>query len=190
MHPTRTTTRLLLGVACAVSAVSGCVNVNPVAVQPAATAGPPDADPRHAPRGGAGAAPVVVQAPALEALEAVPAERRRADSGDGAAVPDRAERAAGDRAASGAGQDAAAPEPAPAAEPGADVEPPLPPAAEPPGRERPGNGGPRTGGKGKPDALPAQVPVRPADVCALGRKYGQWKKDSPEGRICSGVYGE
>ncbi|MFI8106353.1 hypothetical protein [Streptomyces sp. NPDC086023] len=163
--------------------------MNPVAVQPAATAGPPDADPRHAPRGGAGAAPVVVQAPALEALEAVPSERRRADSGDGAAVPDRAERPAGDRAASGAGQDAA-PEPAPAVEPGADVEPPLPPAAELPGREHPGKGGPRKNGKGKPDALPAQVPVRPADVCALGRKYGQWKKDSPEGRICSGVYGE
>jgi hypothetical protein len=34
------------------------------------------------------------------------------------------------------------------------------------------------------------VPVEPADVCALGRKFGKWHKDSPESRICSGVYGE
>ncbi|MFD9259788.1 hypothetical protein ACFVZQ_15105, partial [Streptomyces sp. NPDC059538] len=72
MHPTRTTTKLLLGVACAVSAVSGCVNVSPGPVQPA-TAPAAGVPPRHEPRGGPGAAPVVVRAPALEALEAVEA---------------------------------------------------------------------------------------------------------------------
>ncbi|WP_204358163.1 hypothetical protein [Streptomyces sp. ICC4] len=72
MHPTRTTTKLLLGVACAVSAVSGCVNVTPAPVQPATAPGAPGEPPRHEPRGGPGATPVVVQAPALEALKAVP----------------------------------------------------------------------------------------------------------------------
>jgi hypothetical protein len=28
-----------------------------------------------------------------------------------------------------------------------------------------------------------------ADVCALGRKYGGWKPDSPEAVICKGAYG-
>ncbi|MGW7192964.1 hypothetical protein ACWGIP_28115, partial [Streptomyces sp. NPDC054838] len=73
MHPTRTTTKLLLGVACAVSAVSGCVTVSPTATQPAAgtSSGLP---PHHEPRGGPGVLPVVVQAPALEALKAGPRE--------------------------------------------------------------------------------------------------------------------
>ncbi|MEU8436777.1 hypothetical protein AB0F18_28500, partial [Streptomyces sp. NPDC029216] len=71
MHPTRTTTKLLLGAACAVSAVSGCVNVSPAPMLPAGA--PSDGmPPRHEPRGGPGALPVVVQAPALEALKAVP----------------------------------------------------------------------------------------------------------------------
>ncbi|MER5733994.1 hypothetical protein ABT084_37680, partial [Streptomyces sp. NPDC002138] len=82
MHPTRTTTKLLLGVACAVSAVSGCVSVSPQAPQPAgaASAEPPPQG-HHDPHGAAGAAPVVVMAPALEALKAVPAERSRGPDG-------------------------------------------------------------------------------------------------------------
>nr|WP_085209861.1 hypothetical protein [Streptomyces sp. Amel2xC10] len=28
-----------------------------------------------------------------------------------------------------------------------------------------------------------------ADVCALGRKYGGWKRDSPEATICDQAYG-
>ncbi|MBT2459537.1 hypothetical protein J7E98_33725, partial [Streptomyces sp. ISL-86] len=73
VHPTRTTTTLLLGVACAVSAVSGCVNVTPAPMQPAAapSAGVP---PQPGPGGGPGAPPVVVQAPALEALQAGPGQ--------------------------------------------------------------------------------------------------------------------
>ncbi|MEJ8645240.1 hypothetical protein WKI68_36630 [Streptomyces sp. MS1.HAVA.3] len=34
-----------------------------------------------------------------------------------------------------------------------------------------------------------KLPVRPADVCALGRRHGRWHPDSPEARICSGVHG-
>lgn len=34
----------------------------------------------------------------------------------------------------------------------------------------------------------AQVPKNP-DVCKLGKKYGGWRKDSPEAVICEGTYG-
>ncbi|MFE3577729.1 hypothetical protein ACFXOJ_00005, partial [Streptomyces vinaceus] len=83
MHPTRTTTKLLLGVACAVSAVSGCVNVTPAPMQPAAAPGTAAAPPRHEPRGGPGAVPVEVQAPALEALKAAPGRSGRAEAAAG-----------------------------------------------------------------------------------------------------------
>jgi hypothetical protein len=33
-----------------------------------------------------------------------------------------------------------------------------------------------------------EVPKTPG-VCALGRKYGGWKSDSPEAVICQGTYG-
>ncbi|MFD6985145.1 hypothetical protein ACFWAX_31255, partial [Streptomyces sp. NPDC059956] len=114
MHPTRTTTKLLLGVACAVSAVSGCVNVTPAPLQPAAAPGTPGAPPRHEPRGGPGAAPVVVRAPALEALEAVPGRPAGpAPSASGrAAVPRAGVPAAGDgRAGARAAPAATAPVP-------------------------------------------------------------------------------
>ena len=40
----------------------------------------------------------------------------------------------------------------------------------------PGNGGnPGTGGS--------------SDVCALGKKYGGWRPDSPESKICDQTYG-
>ncbi|MEV7414050.1 hypothetical protein [Streptomyces sp. NPDC089919] len=196
MHPTRTTTKLLLGVACAVSAVSGCVNVNPAAVAPAASAEPAadPGEPQYEPRGGRGpaAGQVVVRAPALEALESAPDAPHR--SSRGAAEAGRPEAAA--RPGPAAGTDSTPQEtpdraaPAPAGVPLDDgVEPPLPPAGPTrvhTGRHHPGHG------KGeRPETLP-QVPatLRPADVCAMGRKFGQWKKDSPESRICSGVYGE
>ncbi|MFF0549157.1 MULTISPECIES: hypothetical protein [unclassified Streptomyces] len=178
MHPTRTTTTLLLGVACAVSAVSGCVQVRPGPVQPA-SAPAAGAQPRHEPRGGPGAAAVVVRAPALEALEAV-------ESAPGAAGP----------AAS------AAPSPRPAGRSsagddrgrGADA-PPVPDIPEPPRGAVPGPGREEGGGRrARPDAevereLMRKLPVRPADVCALGRRHGQWRDDSPEARICAGVHG-
>jgi hypothetical protein len=53
-----------------------------------------------------------------------------------------------------------------------------------------------------PEQHPHPRPHRPAprtdvapeqptstDVCALGRKYGGWKADSPEAVICKGTYG-
>lgn len=194
MHPTRTTTTLLLGVACAVSAVSGCANVPPAPMQPAAapSAGVP---PQRGPGRGPGAPPVVVQAPALEALKAVPGGSAGPAASTAAPVP--APRAAPDPAA---GPEAPAPPVPDILAPVPDIpEPPVPDIPEPPkpsGRSagRPGHGG----GPGsrphpvRPDAeVPREVagerPVRPADVCALSRRHGRWHPDSPEARICAGA---
>ncbi|WP_185921563.1 hypothetical protein [Streptomyces sp. WAC06614] len=179
MHPTRTTTTLLLGVAAAVSAVSGCVNVTPAPVQPASapSAGVP---PQHGPRGGEGTSPVVVQAPALEALKAAPDR-----------APDRPAQAPARQAASQA----------PVAEPEAPHEEVLPPAAgvaQPavPEDDRPSGDGPRRRHRPPherqegevPRQLIKKLPMRPSDVCALGRRHGQWGPDSPEARICAGVH--
>ncbi|MFJ4777499.1 hypothetical protein [Streptomyces sp. NPDC088762] len=179
MHPTRTTTTLLLGVACAVSAVSGCVNVSPGPVQPAATpaSGVP---PHHEPRGGPGAAPVVVRAPALEALESVP---------DGLPQP---RAAASASAPAGASAQPASPRPSggplEAAPPVPDIPEPRKPAKEASGR--PGGRQDHTRSDGKAGReLMKELPVRPADVCALGRRHGRWDPDSPEARICAGVQG-
>ncbi|MFG2294231.1 hypothetical protein [Streptomyces sp. NPDC048603] len=192
MHPTRTTTSLVLGVAAAVSAVSGCVNVTPDAapLQPAAA---PSAggQPRHETRGGTGTAPVVVQAPALEALKAAP-EGSGGGAGPAAEPPDRV-----------AGE---GPETAP--EGSAEPVPPVPDIPEPRASgDGPGNGTPGRDGKGRkggrdsgrdggrgPRAREVErevmrhLPVRPADVCALGREHGHLKPDSPEARICAGVH--
>ncbi len=178
MHPTRTTTTLLLGVACAVSAVSGCVSVSPGPGQPAAApaAGVP---PRHEPRG-PGAAPVVVRAPALEALEAVETapEQPAAPAG-----PAPAQRSAQRPAPGGSGAPVRA-------------APPVPEIPEPRRAAEPVTGHP--GGRPQRPRRDAEVerelvrklPVRPADVCALGRRHGHWHPDSPEARICSGVHGD
>ncbi|MFF4331048.1 hypothetical protein ACGFY6_26175 [Streptomyces sp. NPDC048387] len=178
MHPTRTSTKLLLGAACAVSAVSavsGCVNVSPAPMRPA---GSPSegVPPRHEPRGGPGASPVVVQAPALEALKAVPR--------DGVARPS-APTAAG-RGTGRTGPGAAA-EAAPGGRPVPDIPEPRGHAGH---TERLPAGLPQAV---RPDAqvpreLARELPVRPADVCALGRRHGHWKPDSPESRVCAGVH--
>ncbi|MFJ7208904.1 hypothetical protein ACIQWR_35910 [Streptomyces sp. NPDC098789] len=185
MHPTRTTTKLLLGVACAVSAVSGCVSVSPHAPQPAgaASAEPPPPHQQHDPHGGPGAAPVVVMAPALEALKAVPAGRGQPQAAAGGAAQ---------RSTPGG---AARPErgPAEAAPPVPDIpepaRPPSGPAVRHHGRGH-GHGGAEQGPQAELERqlMPA-LPVRPADVCALGRRHGGWQPDSPEARICGGVHG-
>lgn len=36
---------------------------------------------------------------------------------------------------------------------------------------------------------PAANPPKNQDLCALGRKYGGWRPDSPEAVICKGTYG-
>ncbi|MGW7452843.1 hypothetical protein [Streptomyces sp. NPDC054787] len=175
MHPTRTTTTLLLGVACAVSAVSGCVSVSPGPVQP--TAAPATGvPPRHEPRTGPGSAPVVVQAPALEALRAAPEPPARpAASAPAPRSAQRPERGAPDGSA-------------PDALPVPDI--PEPHRHAGPASGRPDGRPPRS----RPDAevereLLRKLPVRPADVCALGRRHGRWHPDSPEARICGGVQG-
>ncbi|MFJ7780143.1 hypothetical protein [Streptomyces yangpuensis] len=177
MHPTRTTTKLLLGVACAVSAVSGCVQVSPGPVQPAApAAGVP---PRHAPRSGPAADPVAVRAPALEALEAVEAAPER-PARPAAAAP--AVRDAGQPARDASGGPVQDAPPVPdIPEPRRPAEPAQGRPDGPRGHARPGTGAERE--------LVRKLPVRPADVCALGRRHGRWHPDSPEARICAGVHG-
>ncbi|WP_218782684.1 hypothetical protein [Streptomyces sp. BR123] len=184
MHPTRTTTKLLLSVACAVSAVSGCVNVAPAPMQSAGAPGTTGAPPRHEPRGGPKPAPVEVQAPALEALQALPQQSARpaasaqvglgpatgASAGTAAAVE-----AAGRKAPKGM--------------------PPVPDIPEPRGAAKPAPGDkanrrdPLYPKPGVARGLAEKLPVRPADVCAMGRKHGRWAPDSPEARICEGVHG-
>ncbi|MFH7599902.1 hypothetical protein WDV06_33105 [Streptomyces racemochromogenes] len=184
MHPTRTSTKLLLGAACAVSAVStvsGCVNVSPAPMRPAGS--PSDGvPPRHEPRGGPGALPVVVRAPALEALEAVPrggAARPSAPTSAG-----RGTARTGPAGPAGAGDTA---ETAQGAQPVPDIPEPRRPAGH--AGRLPGD----LSGAVRPDArvpreLARELPVRPADVCALGRRHGKWQPDSPEARICAGVH--
>ncbi|MGW3913298.1 hypothetical protein ACWEBX_17535 [Streptomyces sp. NPDC005070] len=84
------------------------------------------------------------------------------------------------------------PEPSPetaarhrAAPPPRAVAPPAPPRhAHPAPRPESRHPGHRTAA---PPGAPA-VPKRP-DVCALGRKYGGWKADSPEAVLCATTYG-
>ncbi|WP_268768226.1 hypothetical protein [Streptomyces yangpuensis] len=147
-------------------------------MQPAAApaAGVP---PRHESRSGPGAAPVPVRAPALEALEAVEAAPEQPAS-PAAAAP--AVRAAG-RPAQGAS--------------GGPVQgaPPVPDIPEPRQAAEAAQGRPDgPGRRARPDTgaereLVRKLPVRPADVCALGRRHGRWHPDSPEARICAGVHG-
>ncbi|MER5929193.1 hypothetical protein [Streptomyces sp. NPDC002054] len=187
MHPTRTTTTLLLGVACAVSAVSGCVHVNPAAVRPAVApaAGVP---PQHETRSGRGAAPVEVQAPALEALRTAP-DPVAEDAAAPAAPAPRA-----DAPPAGSAPQGTAPAHVELPPPVLDIPEPPAPAGSAPGRSE---------GKGESEAdrkrnrrearkvereLMKRLPVRPSDVCALGRKHGSWQPDSPEARICAGVH--
>ncbi|MET9963383.1 hypothetical protein ABZ128_30670 [Streptomyces sp. NPDC006326] len=183
MHPTRTTTKLLLGVACAVSAVSGCVNVTPAPMHPAGAPGAAGAAPRHEPRGGPGAAAVEVPAPALEALKAVPEPSAR--PGSPAAPDGRTAAAQGPAGTSGAEAGGGRPEAVPPV-------PDIPEPRKPAGRAPAGRGGrhdPPGAGAEVPRELVRELPVRPADVCALGRRHGRWRPDSPEARICAGVHG-
>ncbi|MFD3695225.1 hypothetical protein ACFWUZ_03565 [Streptomyces sp. NPDC058646] len=121
---------------------------------------------------------MVVQAPALEALEAAP--ERAARPAPSAPAP--AARISGHtpRGAARSAEPAPPPPPRPAAEP-----------ARSAGREAAGHsdGRPRRprGDAEVPRELIRELPVRPSDVCALGRRHGRWHPDSPEARICAGV---
>lgn len=120
---------------------------------------------------------MVVQAPALEALQAAP-ER---PAGPTASATATARTPSAPRAAKGpvGGSREAAP--------------PVPDIPEPPKSVHRGPGRP-DGRPHRPRAeaevpreLMRELPVRPADVCALGRRHGHWDPDGPEARICAGV---
>ncbi|MET9836049.1 hypothetical protein ABZ078_43770 [Streptomyces sp. NPDC006385] len=162
MHRTTTTATLLVTVA--VSALAGCMTVHyPPVPGPSAPTRPPT------PRPSESAERPIVQAPAREALTLVEPSRRPAPTPSAA------------RSAS-----PTAPPPAP-----------RPPAARAhPRHPRPEHREPRRPavdtGRRPPVAVPE--PIRPeapknADVCALGRKYGGWRTDSPESTICDQTYG-
>ncbi|MEN8654324.1 hypothetical protein ABCR94_27950 [Streptomyces sp. 21So2-11] len=159
MHRTKTSALILVGVV--VSAVSGCV-----AVQPR----PAHAPPTEPPRLSQDVQPQIVQAPAREALDAVlPPSPAPAPPGGGA-VREEPRRTAAVRPAP------APPRQAPAA-----------PAAPPKAADRPPRILPSLP---VPVPVPAgAVAGTGADVCALGEGYGGWRPDSPETRICRETYG-
>ncbi|MGW3653721.1 hypothetical protein [Streptomyces sp. NPDC000878] len=165
MHRTTTTATLLVTVA--VTALSGCVTVqHPIAPGP-----PPAPSQPSVPRPDNLAEPQIVQAPAREALELIGPDREPTQAVRAPRAPEEPHRPA-----------AATPPPAPAAAP-----------APPPRRAKPKQRPP------KPERRRAQPrvelpdvsrPVREnTDVCALGKKYGGWGKDSPQTVICKEAYG-
>lgn len=162
VHRTRTTATLLVTVA--VTALSGCVTVQrPPVSGPSAVPSRPSA-PR--PDGAAGprrTEPQVVQAPAREALELIGPSRKPS--------PDT-------RAARPAPR--SAPEEASGTPPRRRHTVPQPKERREPHRPAPRNATP---------AVPKGVPMNQQDVCALGRKYGGWKADSPQAVICKDTYG-
>ncbi|MFB7503463.1 hypothetical protein [Streptomyces broussonetiae] len=156
----RTTTTAAFLVTVAVSALSGCVTVQ----RPAAPAPPQDTATAlpSAPRPDGSVEPRVVQAPAQEALERAGASSQPGQLRHPAPSPShhRSE--------------------TPPTAPGPRPEAPAPAHH----RTEPRPRHPHTD---SPDESP---PVPPAtDVCALGRKYGGWRGDSPESEICEQTYG-
>ncbi|WP_254407385.1 hypothetical protein [Streptomyces sp. GMY02] len=159
---------VLMGMA--VTAVSGCVSVEP---RPASVSVPWPGASSGAP-GAGGAQPQIVQAPAREALEAI--------------VPDRSPEPA----------PLSSPEPRPptadpAAEPPADAAPEQAPRADRPrggpAPVRPPRERPREQPERKRSPAPPGAPAPAlADVCALGEAYGRWPADSPQARICARTY--
>lgn len=168
VHRNTTAATLLLTVAAA--ALAGCTTVGQPPV-PGPSAPPPTA-PGPEPEGRSQAPSV--QAPARGVLQRID----ESDGPEAAAAPTRA-----------------APPP-PAAAPDR-VRPPRGVPAPRPRPERPGPGarGPQRPRTGAPDVpgtagreVREQVPGG-SDVCALGRRYGGWRADSPEATICRDTYG-
>ncbi|MFE2600479.1 hypothetical protein ACFXCZ_28960 [Streptomyces sp. NPDC059396] len=166
MHRTRSAAMVLMGMV--VTAVSGCVSVEP---RPASVSVPWPGASSGAP-GAGGARPQIVQAPAREALEAI--------------VPDRSPEPA----------PLSSPEPRPpaGADPTADAAPEQAPRTD---RTRSGPAPvlpPRERPREQPERKRSPVPHADApapalaDVCALGETYGRWAPDSPQARICARTY--
>ncbi|MFJ8111506.1 hypothetical protein [Streptomyces sp. NPDC096132] len=149
----------------ALSALSGCVTVQrpPVPGPPAAVPSPPSA-----PRPDGLAGTQVVQAPAREALEMVGPSRKPA-----ATTLRQRQR----QPATGA---------APAERPPSSHSHQQHHRAQP----RPAHPDPRRHARPHVDIPDVEAEVhRNTDVCALGRKYGGWRGDSPEAVICEQAYG-
>ncbi|MFE4703419.1 hypothetical protein ACFRIC_40825 [Streptomyces sp. NPDC056738] len=130
---------------------------------------------------------VTVQRPSASASPAAPARHSapRADSKEGPRIVQAPAREALERVG---------PSPKPSTEAAARHRPAPPPrAAAPPAPPRHARPVPRPEPRhprhrtAVPPGAPA-VPKRP-DVCALGRKYGGWKADSPEAVLCAKTYG-
>ncbi|GAB2891143.1 hypothetical protein GCM10027074_69280 [Streptomyces deserti] len=173
VHRTTTTATLLVTVA--VSALSGCTTVQrpPVPGPSAAPSQPP------APRPDGRRETQIVQAPAREALELIGPSRSRSRSPEPTATTSR-------RAAPAA--------PAPERKRPSDHQDRGPRSAHPESR-RPEARHPQRPHIDIPDVSESvrrdvQRDVdKSADVCALGRKYGGWRADSPEATICRQTYG-
>ncbi|MCX4968020.1 hypothetical protein OHA98_25315 [Streptomyces sp. NBC_00654] len=163
MHRTRITAKLLVGVA--VTAVSGCVSVEPSAdIPPRPGSSRPVQD----------VTPQIVQPPAAhEALESLESE----------SLPDPKPSpvASAPPSASAHRAPAAVRRPAP-------LTPRLREAVESPKRWIPGRL-PRVPPPGA-RAVPRSPGGTPSDVCALGRGYGGWPAGSPQSRICEQTYGD
>ncbi|MCL7376556.1 hypothetical protein [Streptomyces sp. 35G-GA-8] len=148
---------ILMGVA--VTAVSGCM-----AVEPHASPGP---SPRPGTSSGiqppGAPEPLIIEAPAKEALEAVvpPSAPRSAPRSSAESRPPARDRPTPDRTNGST----------------------RPPATSRP--ERRHEDRPEEQRHSTPSPAPAI-----ADVCALGERYGQWPKDSPQARICRDTYGD
>lgn len=157
----RTTTAATLLVTVAVSALTGCVTVH----RPTAP-GPPTAPSQPPVRPEGRTHTQIVQAPAREALEMIAVSRP------------------GEAPASPSHRSTPAPAPTERTAPSGD-------------RDRPARRAPeRTEASRRPPVELSEVPdvilpdVRSTtDVCALGRRYGGWRPDSPEARICRKAYG-
>ncbi|MFE6335016.1 hypothetical protein ACFVOK_17615 [Streptomyces sp. NPDC057798] len=160
MHRTTTTATLLVTVA--LSALSGCMTVQRPPVPGPVTAPSQPSAPRPDGR----AEPQIVQAPAQEALELIGPPRRPERTPPATRRPTRP---------------APPPATAPAARPEAPRSHPRPAHPRP---ERPAPPRPRAEIPDVADSVRENT-----DVCALGRTYGGWRKDSPEARICERTYG-
>ncbi|MEV0450503.1 hypothetical protein [Streptomyces sp. NPDC050600] len=162
MHGTRTTVRILAGVAMA--ALSGCVAVEAPPAAPVPVPSPAGERP------GQGVAPQIVQGPAREALEAAmpdpPTPEPRATVARQRGTDD----GRGGRGASPGGTSGSprhhAKQPDPSTAPGQ--------RHRHPDVDLPGLLGP---------------PRSAAELCALGSRYGGWSPDSAQARICRGTYG-
>ncbi|WP_329330056.1 hypothetical protein [Streptomyces luteogriseus] len=172
MHRTTTTATLLVTVA--VSALSGCTTVpHPSAPTPSTAPSRPSA-----PQPEGEAETQVVQAPAREALQLIEEVSHRPKPAASPSHPAPTPPAVSpEHGTSQPGHHDARPRPARPERPG--------PAPHSPQRSHPR--APDVSESVRQDVR-SSVPDS-SDVCALGRRYGGWRADSPEATICRDTYG-